>query len=308
MSKNLIAALDIGGTKVMAALMRLQGHKLPKILKQLEQPTARGGSEAAKKQILGMLESVTGEQRVARLSLAVPGPLNPKTGVLIKAPNLPGWENLPIRRWVEAKFKRPALLENDANAAALAEALWGAGKKYRYVFYTTISTGIGTGLVLDKKLYTGRTGMAMEGGHLTINHSGTLCGCGLSGCIEAYASGTSLARRARARFPREPEKWNPKALAASAAKGDESSRELIRETGRYLGIWLGNIVNLLDPDVMVLGGGLSFLGEPLFSVIRAELPKYSINPRAKEIPLIPARLKREVGLYGAAAVAFSSLD
>lgn len=299
----MILALDIGGTKVMAGL--LDGK--PRILKSLEFPTPKNRHDALKELFKNIDALLKSDSRVLEgIGIAAPGPLDVKKGILLKAPNLPGWESLPIKSLLAKRYKVPTFVENDANAAALAEALWGAGKNYRFVFYATLSTGIGAGFVMDKKIYQGRTGMALEAGHASIDYQGLPCKCGLKGCIEAYASGPSIVKRARNVFKNTPEKFTSRDIQRMAEQGDKKALKLIKETGFYIGVWLGNIVNILDPDAIVLGGGVSFFGKPLFDAIRETLPKFSINPNAHKIPIVPAKLKRDVGLFGAAALCLIS--
>jgi glucokinase len=219
---------------------------------------------------------------------------------------------------LEKRFGVDVYLDNDANAAGLAEALWGAGRGLDHVFYATVSTGIGTGIILNRRILHGRNGMAGEGGHVTIQceDEGALCNCGNTGCIESYASGTSVAKRAKRALEELPEipalleqemdggldTLTMRHLANAAAKGEPFSRGMVEETGRRLGIWLGSVVSLLDPDIVIIGGGVSRAGEPLFEAIRRELPRRTINPFAAETPVVKAKLEQDVGIFGAAAL------
>ena len=134
------------------------------------------------------------------IGICAPGPLDPSTGIVINPPNVPCWRNFPLAAEIEKVYRVPVKVENDANAAALAEAYWGAGRGYRHIFYAGIGTGIGTGIVCDGRIYNGRTGAAAEGGHMSIDYHGPLCGCGKPGCIEVLAAGPAIARRARAKL------------------------------------------------------------------------------------------------------------
>ncbi|MBI4669756.1 MAG: ROK family protein, partial [Elusimicrobia bacterium] len=204
-NKPFIVGVDIGGTKVRVGLVRpsrdKKGHV--QMVRAIETKTDVKGKSAALKQLESIIQNLIAEDksRIAGIGIGAPGPLDRKKGALLCAPNLPNWSNVPIGPWVSRRFKLPAIVENDANAASLSEALWGAGKNKRFVFYATISTGIGTGLVIDKKLYAGGVGLALEAGHATIDVNGRPCQCGLKGCIEAYASGPSMVRRAREIWP-----------------------------------------------------------------------------------------------------------
>jgi glucokinase len=230
---------------------------------------------------------------VSAIGICAPGPLNPKTGVVLNPPNLPGWRNVPLAELVAVEFGLPCRVENDANAAGLAEARFGAARGFSSVFYVTLSTGIGTGIILDGRIYHGKNGQAGEGGHVTIDYqSAARCGCGLPGCIEALASGSALARRGL-----EPER-----LSASAKAGDASALEVLDDLARKLGAWLGGMISLLDPEILVIGGGLSEIGEPLFARLREVTPARSINPFAASTPIVRAQFGTNVGILGAAAV------
>jgi glucokinase len=219
---------------------------------------------------------------------------------------------------VERRFGLPAKVENDANAAGLAEVLFGAAVGYRDVFYVTVSTGIGTGIIIGGKIYHGKNGVAGEGGHVSIDyHSAYRCGCGTLGCIEALAAGPAMVRRARVRLEQEhtmpsllrdftrgqPGHITPKLIEDAARARDPLACSLIDETGFYLGVWLAGMITLLDPDVVVMGGGVAQIGKPLFNKIRQTIPDYSINRRfASKTPLLPAKLKKNVGIFGAASL------
>ncbi|MGH9355262.1 MAG: ROK family protein, partial [Terriglobia bacterium] len=250
--------------------------------------------------------------------LCCPGAIDPESRRVINAPNLPDWKDLRVGDEVERSFGLPARLENDANAAGLAEALFGAAAGYRHVFYVTVSTGIGTGIVIDRKVYHGAFGVAGEGGHVSIDYKSPYrCGCGALGCIEALAAGPAMARRARARLDQEhempsllrtmtkgePHLITPTMIEVAARRGDKIARSIVDETGIFLGVWLGGMINVLDPDAIVIGGGVAQIGKPLFDQIRQTIPHYTLNPSmAAKIPLLPAKLRQNVGVYGAASL------
>src|SRR5450432_721239 len=197
-----VIGVDIGGTKIAAGLVSRDG----KIEHQVRVPMiCNDGPASGLAAVISAIDSVTAKVRAAvgtdgsitGIGICCPGPLDPNTGVVINPPNLPCWRNFPLAAEVARVYRLPVKLDNDANAAALAEALWGAGRGYRNVFYATIGTGIGTGIVFDGRIYHGRTGAAAEGGHVTIDYRGPRCGCGKRGCIEALASGPAVARRAQ---------------------------------------------------------------------------------------------------------------
>ena len=250
------------------------------------------------------------------IGICSPGPLDPKTGVVINPPNVPCWRNFPLAAEVAHIYRVPVKVDNDANAAALAEAQWGAGRGYGNVFYATIGTGIGTGIVFEGRIYHGRTGAAGEGGHVSIDYRGPRCGCGKPGCIEILASGPAIAKRARAKLAREPgrrsvllelangdiEAVTSEMVGQAHAAGDPVAKEVLHETVEVLSLWLGNTVDLLEPDVIILGGGVAAMLSPFFDEIRNRLPSCCINSRCQEIPLVQARYGADAGIAGGAAL------
>ncbi len=313
-----IAGIDIGGTKIAAGLVDAKGT----LYRRLSIPTlAERGAETSLAQVFSAIEQILRQcpatDRVFGTGLGAPGPVHAATGRVINPPNLPGWHDVPLKKLVEERFSLPAQLDNDANAAGLAEVLWGAGKGFRHVFYVTVSTGIGTGIILDRKIYHGKQGYAGEGGHVTIAYDSPVrCECGNRGCVEALASGPAMARRLREKI-RAGEAWTPilreeakadperitaELIGRAAARGDRLALEVVRETGELLGIWLASMISLLDPEAIVIGGGVAQMGEPLFSVIRLVIPARTINRAAAACPVLPAQLVADVGIYGAASL------
>ncbi len=283
-----VLAADIGGTKIAAARI----GKDARILERLVVPTrAAEGFEISIVQLESALDACF-DDSVTAIGLCSPGPVKPNTGMVLNPPNLPGWRDIPLAARISARYARPCTLENDANAAGLAEARFGAGRGCSSVLYVTLSTGIGTGIILDGKVYHGKNGQAAEGGHTTIDYRGAkVCNCGVAGCIEGLASGTAIARRAG---------MLAEDVGRLAAAGDETANALLDETAEMLSAWLGNMISLLDPDVIVIGGGVSQLGESLFSRLRALTPARSINLFAHQTPIVPAQLGPDAGLLGAA--------
>lgn len=200
MADEYFIGVDVGGTKVAAGLVNSAGE----IRHQTRVPMAAADATAGLAAVISAIDSVRTackleprlQYTISGIGICAPGPLDPRTGVVINPPNLPGWRNFPLAAEIAKVYGLPVHVDNDGNAAALAEALWGAGRGYRNVFYATLGTGIGTGIVFDGHIYYGRTGAAAEGGHVTIDYHGPRCKCGKLGCIEILASGTAIARRA----------------------------------------------------------------------------------------------------------------
>jgi glucokinase len=315
MPEDLTIGVDIGGTKVAAALVSGTGEIAHKTRGLMNPAGTAAEGFAAVTGAIDAIFSAVPEARAAvkGIGLCSPGPLDPKTGVVLNPPNLPCWRNFPLAAETERIFGVPARVDNDANAAGLAEALWGSGVGYTNVFYATLGTGIGSGIVFDRKIYHGRTGSAAEGGHVTIDYNGPKCGCGKPGCIEALASGPAIARRAQARiaacadsrilqFAGSLEQVRAEHVGQAFHEGDATARAVLEETAHLLTVWLGNIVDLLEPDVVVVGGGMAELMSAFFVGMSRNLPRWSINQRAAEIPLVMARYGADAGIAGAAAL------
>ncbi|MCU1276280.1 MAG: glucokinase [Bryobacterales bacterium] len=279
-----------------------------RVLASVVVPTlAAEGYEVSIAQLYTAIDQLM-RKEISAIGICSPGPLNPKTGVVINPPNLPGWRDVPLAQLVEERYKMRCQVENDANAAGLAEALLGAGRGFANVFYTTLSTGVGAGIIINGKIYHGKNGAAAEGGHVTIDYrSEAVCNCGSRGCIEALASGTAMTRRALGLirdFPASLLAAKPvtaETIGCAAAADDPLGVQILDETAEMLGAWLGSMISLLDPDVIVIGGGVAQIGEPLFSRLRRITPARTINQFASETPIVPAQLGSDAGIIGAAA-------
>lgn len=316
-TSKLTVGVNIGGTKVAAGLVNAKGEILFKTRVPM---VSTGDAELGFAAVRGAIEAVFCEHPEARAALAgigicSPGPLDPKTGVVLNPPNLPCWRNFPLGAEVERAFGVKAAVENDANAAALAEAIWGAGIGYRNVFYATLGTGIGTGIVFDRVIYNGRTGAASEGGHVTIDYKGPKCGCGKRGCIEVLCSGPAIARRAAAKLAEAgaagvrliklaggADQVKAEHVGQAFHEGDALATEILTETADLLTVWLGNIVDVLEPDAMIIGGGVADLMSAFFVRMKENLPHWCIIPTGGEIPLLKAKYSADAGIAGAAAL------
>lgn len=314
--------VDIGGTKVAAGLVDTEGDIY--FQTRVAMP-ARGSAGEGFAAVQSAIEAVfaahpEARARLTQIGICAPGPLDPVTGVILNPPNVPCWKDFPLAAEVQRVFGISARIDNDGNAAALAEAIWGAGAGYRNVFYATLGTGIGTGIVFDRKIYHGRTGSAAEGGHVTIDYRGPRCGCGKRGCIEALCSGPAIARRAREKLAVSAgsksrilelvggalEGVTAEVVGEAYRQGDALAAEVLRETADFLAIWAGNVIDLLEPDVFIFGGGLAELMSGFFGRICEELPKWCVNQRFAEIPMIMAKYGPDAGIAGAAALCGSS--
>jgi glucokinase len=318
LSETLAVGVDIGGTKVAAGLVNDKGE----ILKKVRMPmTVTSDAQTGLSAVLAAIHEVlqdSSSDRVRGIGICSPGPLDPKRGVVINPPNLPCWRNFELAEEVRKVYSVPVKVDNDANAAALAEVLWGAGQGYGNVFYATVGTGIGSGMILDGKIFHGRTGAAAEAGHMGIDYNGPLCPCGKRGCIEVLASGPGIARRARQKVASHPESallklagGNVEAVTGEMVNqayqaGDPIAREVMEETIDVLAYWLGNIVDLLEPEVIVMGGGVSTTLAPFLGEMRERWKGRVVNPWPDQVPLVLARYGEEAGIAGAAALCESA--
>lgn len=312
---KLVLGVDIGGTKVAAGLVDPSGE----IRAQSRTPMVTAGEpakglEAVSAAIDALFTKLGSRPKIEAIGVCAPGPLNPFTGVIINPPNLPIWHNYPLADEMRRRYGVDIRIDNDANAAALAETKWGSARGYRKVFYATVGTGIGTGIVFDGKIYHGHTGAAGEGGHVGIDIHGPRCNCGKRGCIETLAAGPGIARRAGQKvlaFPDSlllemaggnPQQITSHMVATAYAKGDRAAREVMLETLDMLAYWLGTIIDLLDPDIIVVGGGVSLMLGPFLNDIRERWKGACLNPDPTNIPLVPARYGEDAGIAGAAAL------
>jgi glucokinase len=317
-SEAYFIGVDVGGTKVAAGLVNSAGE----ITHQTRTPMVATDAAAGLAAVITAIDSVrsatdhtpTLPGLISGIGICAPGPLDPRTGIVVNPPNLPGWRNFPLAAEVSKAYRLPVRVDNDGNAAALAEAVWGAGRGFRNVFCATIGTGIGTGIVFDGHIYHGRTGAAGEGGHMTIDYRGPRCGCGKLGCIEALASGPAIARRAaekiaagrRSSMAEQSKvasgRITSEMVGQAYVAGDLLAQEVLRETAMFLAVWLGNIVDLLEPDVMIVGGGAASMLQPFMKEIRDQLPTWCVNSHCQEIPLVTAHYGADAGIAGGAAL------
>jgi glucokinase len=318
-SGKLVLGVDIGGTKVAAGLVDWRG----KVLRAERCPMiARGSAEQGFRAVRDAIDAVmkhTSENAVAAIGVCSPGWVDSKRGVLRNAANLPCWRNFPLAQKIEKHCGLPTKLANDANAAALAEARWGAGKGYESAFYVSLGTGIGTALVLEGEIFEGPAAGAGEGGHMTINFRGPLCGCGKRGCIEMYASGTAIAKRARSLLRNrssgrsrllkmtsgEVSAVTTEIVSKAASGGDPLAKKILEEAAEHLAIWLGGMIDLLEPEVIILGGGLGRVMTSFRSHIRRKLEMWTVNPHWHRVRIVSAQYGPESALVGAAAQWFA---
>ena len=312
-----IIGIDLGGTKIGTGLVNGRGE----VLFSDYQPTeAIQGQDAVIKRMLDAAHRVMDEagitiEDVSGIGIGSPGPLDIPKGMLIDPPNLPTWRNVPLRQIIQDSLGAPTYLENDANAAAIGEYLYGAGRGTRNMVYVTVSTGIGGGLILNGRIYHGVNGSAGEIGHMTIMPRGPHCGCGNRGCLEALASGTAIAREGQelvdrgtptliAEIARDaPYGVSAKDVVKAMHRGDAYATDIVRQAMYYLGVGMANLVNLFSPEMIVIGGGLTNLQEDLLDPVRRGISLRAFPSAAEHVTVRLAKLGAEVGIVGAAGAA-----
>ena len=314
-----IIGVDLGGTNVVAGAMPEDGSR--EIAMRSEPTRADQGAEAVVDRIARMIDTVIAEtiaetsakrEDFAGVGIGSPGPLDRERGIVIVTPNL-GWRNFPLRDEISKRVGLPASLDNDANCATLGEWWCGAAKGARHVIGITIGTGIGGGLILDGRLFHGASDVAGEIGHATIDSTGRRCKCGNYGCLEAYASGPAIAERAReALAGGEPSilpklvnddlnKITAQLVYDAAKKDDDVARQVVRETANFLGAGVANLLNIFNPDVVVIAGGVTQAGAPLFDPLRAEVRRRAFRPAVEACKILPGTLRGSAGVVGAVA-------
>lgn len=295
-----IVGVDIGGTKVACVLADAEGN----ILARQWQPTRSAeGWQTVVQQLFEMTEKVLEGvhlQKVRGIGISCGGPLDSQQGIVYSPPNLPGWDAVPIKRLFEERFGLSTRLENDANATALAEHRFGAGRGTRNMVFMTWGTGIGGGLILDGRLYRGTNDLAGEIGHTTVLLDGPLCGCGKRGCLEALASGPSIARRARELANESPESlvWQrvtPEEVTAqhvveAALEGDTFARFVLAEAATYMGIGIANVAQILNPERVVLGTIAVKAGDLVLEPLRRAFAVHAWERVQEVLQVVPAEL------------------
>jgi len=256
------------------------------------------------------------EGRALGIGICSPGPLDSQAGIIFHTPNMPGWENAPLRDMLAERFGLPVNLENDGSAAARGENWIGAGKDVDDMIQLTLGTGIGGGIILKNRLWTGFQYCAGELGHTTVDYNGRLCGCGRKGCIEPYANASGMVktfmehieRGEKPKFYKEGDKVTPKLISHWADRGDKVAAAVIAETGRILGVAVASIVNALNPQMVVISGGIARAGEPLFKPLRETVKQRAMYPMAEKLQIVPSVAEDDAGIIGAARCLMDVLE
>jgi glucokinase len=312
--KDVVIGIDLGGTSIKAGLVSSEGS----ILYQNKVPTlADHGPAAVIRQIdLALKDAMsrTGEKEVTGLGIGSPGVVD-DYGVVKAPPNFVQWDEVPLKKEIAGLFPGlPIGVENDANAAAIAESKFGAGVQYPNFLFVIWGTGVGGGIILNHKIFRGPTGGAGEIGHITIDYNGPPCNCGSIGCVEAYVGQKYLSQRAALRLHSHPEskilrlvggdfsKIEPVYISQAAHDGDEVARAILMEAGHLLGIGLASVMNIMDLRVSIIGGGLSAAGDFVMNAVQQSVAQHVLKPLKNEIRVLSARLGNNAGILGAAGL------
>ena len=317
---SFIIGIDLGGTKISAGAVRVDGSQMSGHRSIATQPEL--GAEGVIDRIVGAIEDVMAdtirERGITRkdfigIGTGAPGPLDREKGIVVVAPNL-GWRDFPMRDRIESRLGIPTTLDNDANCATVGEWWLGAARGGRNVVGITIGTGIGGGLIINGELYHGASDVAGEIGHTTIDVNGRHCKCGNYGCLEAYASGPAIATRAREALVREDtasmlpsmvdnqlDRITAETVYEAAKKGDGLANEVVRDTARYLGAGIATLLNVINPDTVVIAGGVIRAGDALLTPLRAEVRRRAFKPAVAAARIVPAELPGTAGVVGAVA-------
>ena len=317
MSEKFYVGIDLGGTNIKGGVTDAAGTL--KFFQSIETEGEKGRDHVLDR-IAMLAEKVCQgagipKDQVAGVGIGSPGPLDTKRGIIYEAPNLPGWENLALADEVQRRCGLRTFIENDANAAALAEAVAGAGKGTNCMLMLTLGTGIGGGIVIGGKVWHGADDIAAELGHVCIDYDGVQCNCGVKGCVEAYASATAVVRRTRealeagetSSLAQVPE-LTCAAVFQAAAEGDALAKRIVDETIIYLATAIGSLINIFNPDMLVLFGGMTNAGDQLFVPLREEVARRCFPVGAKRCKIVRSQLGDHAGVIGAAMTVKQRLE
>ncbi|MEH2320486.1 ROK family protein [Nostoc sp.] len=317
---RLILALDFGGTKLAAALVNIGSRKWLRYERRLSPVGADASTDL--EIMRSLIYSLLQDAKPAAIGVSFGGPVNASTGMVRLSHHVAGWENIPLKRLLEDEFGVPVGVDNDANIAALGEHRFGAGQGYDSLFYITVSTGVGGGWILNGQPWRGAGGMAGEIGHMVVDPAGPVCLCGKRGCVERLASGPYIAQNVREILENKPpSRQGGKVLrglvgddltlltgqlvSEAAAAGDDLAKEVLHKAAWAMGVGIGNVANLMNPQRFVLGGGVTKAGEDFWQVVR-QVARETALPEV-DFEIVPALLGDDAPLWGAVAIALITI-
>ena len=313
---RVVIGVDLGGTNTRTALVDREGTVLDK---HKEATVAAGGHERViAKLIVNINRQRENAGRLGRTVIAVgvgaPGVIHEQTGVVVKSPNFPDWNNLPLRKTLELELGIPVIIENDANAAALGEQWRGAGSGIKSMIFLTLGTGVGGGIILGGRIWHGADGMAGEVGHMTISPDGRPCGCGNTGCLEMYASSRGIVMTFGEIWSQQdaaaplPTGITSEQVYQAARSGDHIAVRAMQDMGRSLGIGIANLINIFNPEMVVIGGGVRDAWDLFIDATRDEIRRRAFEYPAERTKIVPSVLGDDAGMVGAAAVALQKIE
>jgi glucokinase len=309
---QVVIGVDLGGTNLRSALLSPDGDLLDK------HTEATHASDGWKKVILRLIDNIKRQQdsavrkglRIAAVGVGAPGIIQSDTGIVVKSPNFPDWNNLPLKNELERAVGLPVTVENDANAAALGEQWRGAGHGIGSMILLTLGTGVGGGIVLNNQIWQGADGMAGELGHMTIIPDGRQCGCGNTGCLEMYASARGIVQSYRERKEQTSAaggEITSEDVYQAAGRGDSDAVVVMQSMGRMLGIGIANLINIFNPEMIVIGGRVKEAWPLFIDATRGEVKRRSFEVPAARTKIVPSKLGDDAGIVGAAAAALQKL-
>ena len=312
MNSDMVIGVDLGGTNVSSGIVDNQGF----ISHQAKLPISGSNSnqEVINRLVACIRKTIDsfGRDRIIGIGVGTPGLINEETGTVIYAPNVPGWEDLPLQSILQKRMNLPVAIENDTNAAAIGEHWVGGAVGYSNIICLTLGTGVGGAIIQNNNVWRGSNGAGGEIGHMTVVQNGRKCGCGAPGCLEAYASGSAIANQVRdqLRSGRESiltdlvgsdlEQIDTAMIAAAASQGDSLSQKTMKRSATYLGIAVSSLINLLNPQLVVIGGGVIKAGNLIFDPIHVEVARRAYIWSANLVKIVPAKLGDDAGIIGAA--------
>ncbi|OGU73517.1 MAG: hypothetical protein A2V93_06530 [Ignavibacteria bacterium RBG_16_34_14] len=307
--------IDLGGTSTKFGIV----SNLGVILSKTSIPSnAELGPDEVISQIKKGIKQILAQKKakIKGIGIGAPGVINNEKGTVEYPPNFPGWGRIKLGKIIQKEFGIKTLIENDANAAAIGEYIFGAGKKYNSFVMITLGTGVGGGIIFNNKIYRGEFGAAGELGHISINYKGPKCKCGSVGCIEAYIGINYLKQQVIKELQDNPgskilelvnnevDLITPRIIQEAMEKGDEFAKSVVENMGIQLGSVLTSVSNLLDISTFIIGGGVSGFGKPLINKIQKTIVERVFIPTKKRVKVLPAKLKNDAGIKGASALVF----
>lgn len=320
MAKQIKAAIgvDLGGTNIKIGIVSSNG----KILKRISVKTeAHQGHEKVIENIKSGIKDIlkNNKQKIKGIGIGCPGVINVKKGTVENPPNIPGWKKVKLGSIIQKQFKFDVNIENDANAAAIGEMIFGAGQKYSSFIMVTLGTGVGGGIVFNRKIFRGEFGAAGEIGHISIDGNGPKCNCGSYGCIETYIGNQYLKNRVKIElaYQLDSKMWelidndlsnvSPRIIQNAAELGDKYAKSIIHNMGVQLGTAFASLSNVLDISTFIIGGGVAGFGKPLFETICKTATARVLTPLRPRVKVTPAKLKNDAGIKGASALVFYNM-